>query len=148
MSQVFDARLRLAPCAFVVCCLTLAASTAAMAADDSARLTTMSEAELQTGMQSGVQAVLQHVPMRMEDQSVLVGAEYSPNTRTATYHYVQKRQVNPDQLRAQLRAKNCGAPNTRAMMSRGIRFEHLYTVGDDVFGVTISREQCGAAPTF
>jgi len=123
--------------------IAFAAPAIGFGADDSVRLASMSDTELQTGMQSGVQAVLQHVPMRMEDQSVLVGAEYSPETRTATYHYVRVARVDPELLRAHLTAKNCGTPNTRAMMARGIRFVHLYTVGDDVYGVTISGDACG-----
>lgn len=127
--------------------LGLGALAPAFGADDSVRLTNMSESELQTGMQSGVQAVLAHVPMQMEDRSVLVGAEYSSATRTATYHYVQATRLDPDVLRMRLMAKNCGTPNTRAMMKRGIRFQHLYSVGDDEFSVTVSDEHCPPSPT-
>ncbi|MDM0044357.1 hypothetical protein QTH91_07695 [Variovorax dokdonensis] len=122
--------------------LGLGALAPAFGGDDSLRLATMSETELQSGMQSGVQAVLQHVPMKMEDHSVLVGAEYSSATRTATYHYVQATRLDPEVLRLRLMAKNCSTPNTRAMMKRGIRFQHLYSVGDDEYSVTVSDEHC------
>lgn len=115
------------------------------AADDSQRLSTMSESELEAGMRSGVQVVLQRVPIQMEDQSILVGAEYEPRNRVATYHYVQPAAVDPQALRSSLLAKNCGTPNTRAMMSRGISFRHLYTAGDRLYDVTVSGNDCGSA---
>lgn len=125
--------------------LALACSTAAAsAADDSVRLATMSENELQAGMKSGVQMVMQRVPMQMDDQSVLVGAEYDPSRRVATYHYLQARQLDPSALRDRLTAKNCNSPNTRAMMSRGITFRHLYMVGDHQFDVTVREGDCAA----
>ncbi|HSV57861.1 MAG TPA: hypothetical protein VLJ19_03100 [Variovorax sp.] len=115
------------------------------AGDDSQRLSTMSESELEAGMRSGVQVVLQRVPIQMEDQSILVGAEYEPNTRVATYHYVQPRAVDPQALRIQLTAKNCATPNTRAMLSRGISFRHLYTAGKRLYDVTVTSNDCGNA---
>lgn len=117
----------------------------ALAADDSQRLQAMSESELEAGMMSGVQVVLQRVPLQMEDRSVLVGAEYEPSTRVATYHYVQAGSVDADALRNRLTAKNCSTPNTRAMMSRGIAFRHLYTVGPRQLGVTVKSSDCGAS---
>lgn len=116
----------------------------AWGADDSARLATMSEIELEAGMKSGVQVVMQRVPIQMEDQSVLVGAEYEPASRVATYHYLQAGQLDPAALRNRLTAKNCSTPNTRAMMSRGIAFRHLFTVGERQFDVTVRDSDCGA----
>ncbi|MGR4869740.1 hypothetical protein ACIPRI_12835 [Variovorax sp. LARHSF232] len=112
--------------------------------DDAMRLATMSESELDAGMQSGVQVVLQRVPLQMDDQSVLVGAEYEPSTRIATYHYVQPRSLDPGTLRSRLTAKNCSAPNTRAMLGRGISFRHLYTVGTRQLGVTVKDSDCAS----
>lgn len=112
------------------------------AGDDSQRLSTMSESELEAGMRSGVQVVLQRIPIQMEDQSILVGAEYEPNSRVATYHYVQPGGVDPQALRSRLTAKNCATPNTRAMMSRGISFRHLYTAGKRLLDVTVTSSDC------
>jgi hypothetical protein len=117
------------------------------AGDDSQRLSTMSESELEAGMRSGVQVVLQRVPIQMEDQSVLVGAEYEPKSRVATYHYVQPRAVDPQALRTRLTAKNCATPNTRAMMSRGISFRHLYTAGKRLLDVTVTSNDCQGTRT-
>jgi hypothetical protein len=114
----------------------------AHAADDSQRLSTMSESELEAGMKSGVQVVLQRVPIQMSDQSVLVGAEYEPQSRIATYHYVQTGGVDPATLRTRLTAKNCATPNTRAMMSRGVSFRHLYTTGNRLLDVTVTNSDC------
>ena len=130
---------RLAIGALLLCALPLA-----WAADDSQRLATMSESELEAGMKSGVQVVLQRVPIQMDDQSVLVGAEYEPATRVATYHYVQPVGLDPNDLRSRLTAKNCSTPNTRAMISRGIVFRHLYTVGMRQIDVTVKSSDCGA----
>ena len=113
-------------------------------ADDSARLSTMSESELEAGMKSGVQVVMQRVPIQMEDQSVLVGADYEPVSRVATYHYLQATRLDPAALRSRLTAKNCSTPNTRAMMGRGIAFRHLFTVGNRQFDVTVRDTDCGA----
>jgi len=117
---------------------------AAWAADDSARLSTMSETELDAGMKSGVQVVMQRVPIQMEDQSVLVGAEYEPASRVATYHYLQASRLDPATLRNRLTAKNCSTPNTRAMLGRGIAFRHLYTVGERQLDVTVRDSDCAA----
>lgn len=117
---------------------------AAWSADDSARLSTMSEKELDAGMKSGVQVVMQRVPIQMEDQSVLVGADYEPAHRVATYHYLQAGRLDPAALRSRLTAKNCSTPNTRAMLGRGITFRHLFTVGERQFDVTVRNSDCGA----
>ena len=121
----------------------LCAIPATWSADDSARLSTMSETELDAGMKSGVQVVMQRVPIQMEDQSVLVGADYEPARRIATYHYLQASRLDPDALRNRLTAKNCNTPNTRAMMGRGITFRHLFTVGERQFDVTVRDSDCG-----
>ena len=127
------------PAALVLSC----AAPAAWSADDSQRLSTMSEKELEAGMKSGVQVVMQRVPMQMEDQSVLIGADYEPATRVATYHYLQATRLDPAALRTRLTAKNCSTPNTRAMMSRGIAFRHLFTVGERQVDVTVRDSDCG-----
>lgn len=114
------------------------------AGDDSARLASMSESELEAGMKSGVQVVMQRVPIQMDDQSVLVGAEYEPASRIATYHYLQASRLDPASLRNRLTAKNCSTPNTRAMMGRGIAFRHLYTVGERQLDVTVRDSDCQA----
>ncbi|MBS0455046.1 MAG: hypothetical protein JSS14_27420 [Proteobacteria bacterium] len=114
----------------------------AWSADDSARLASMSESELDAGMKRGVQVVMQRVPIQMEDQSVLVGAEYEPASRVATYHYMQAGRLDPQSLRVRLTAKNCSTPNTRAMLDRGIIFRHLYTVGDRQLDVTVRDSDC------
>lgn len=129
---------------FSMLVLAIACALPAWAGDDSVRLATMSDSELQAGMKSGVQIVMQRVPMQMDDQSVLVGAEYDAARRLATYHYLQARQLDPDMLRNRLTAKNCNTPNTRAMMGRGITFRHLYTVGDNQFDVTVRDTDCAA----
>jgi len=120
----------------------LSALPIATAADDSQRLASMSDTELEAGMKSGVQVVMQRVPLQMEDQSVLVGAEYEPASRIATYHYLQATRLDPQTLRARLTEKNCSTPNTRAMMGRGIAFRHLYTVGERQFAVTVRDSDC------
>ena len=114
----------------------------AWGADDSARLSTMNETEVEAGMKSGVQVVMQRVPITMEDQSVLVGAEYEPASRVATYHYMQAARLDPAVLRTRLTAKNCSTPNTRAMLGRGITFRHLYTVGERQLDVTVRDSDC------
>ena len=118
--------------------------TVALGADDSMRLTAMSDTELEAGMKSGVQVVMQRVPIQMEDDSVLVGAEYEPASRIATYHYLQASRLDPAALRTRLTAKNCSTPNTRAMMGRGITFRHLYTVGERQLDVTVRDSDCSA----
>ena len=125
----------------LVCALPLARASD----DDAMRLATMSESELDAGMKNGVQVVLQRVPLQMDDQSVLVGAEYEPRTRVATYHYVQPRKLDPSALRSRLTAKNCSAPNTRAMLGRGISFRHLYSVGTRQFDVTVKSSDCAGS---
>ena len=114
----------------------------AWSADDSSRLASMSDSELEAGMKSGVQVVMQRVPIQMEDQSVLVGAEYEPASRVATYHYMQASRLDPGTLRMRLTAKNCSTPNTRAMLDRGITFRHLYTVGQRQLDVTVRDSDC------
>lgn len=118
--------------------------TLAFAGDDSARLSSMSDSELEAGMKSGVQVVMQRVPIQMEDQSVLVGAEYEPGSRIATYHYLQASRLDASALRNRLTAKNCSTPNTRAMLGRGITFRHLYTVGERQLDVTVRDRDCQA----
>ena len=129
------------PVALVLSC---ALPLAAWSADDSARLSSMSDSELEAGMKSGVQVVMQRVPIQMEDQSVLVGAEYEPATRVATYHYMQARRLDLMTLRTRLTARNCSTPNTRAMLGRGITFRHLYTVGERQLDVTVRDSDCAA----
>ncbi len=126
----------------VLALVLLCALPAASGADDSARLSTMSETELDAGMKSGVQVVMQRVPIQMEDQSVLVGADYDAASRVATYHYLQAGRLDPSALRSRLTAKNCGTPNTRAMLGRGIAFRHLFTVGEYQFDVTVHESDC------
>ncbi|HYP70335.1 MAG TPA: hypothetical protein VEP93_05580 [Variovorax sp.] len=118
-------------------------SPVAWSADDSERLSTMSDTELEAGMKSGVQVVMKRVPLQMEDQSVLVGADYEPVTRIATYHYLQATRLDPAALRTRLTTKNCTTPNTRAMMSRGITFRHLFTAGERQIDVTVRDSDCG-----
>jgi len=120
----------------------LVATPLAFAGDDSARLSSMSDSELEAGMKSGVQVVMQRVPIQMDDQSVLVGAEYEPSSRVATYHYMQASRLDPATLRNRLTAKNCSTPNTRAMLGRGIAFRHLYTVGERQLDVTVRDRDC------
>ena len=127
------------PVALVLCC----AWSICWGADDSARLSTMSETELEAGMKSGVQVVMQRVPIQMEDRSVLVGAVYEPASRVATYHYLQASWLDPAAVRHRLTAKNCSTPNTRAMMDRGITFRHLFTAGERQFDVTVRSSDCG-----
>ena len=122
----------------------LGAMSLGFAGDDSARLASMSDTELEAGMKSGVQVVMQRVPIQMDDQSVLVGAEYEPGSRIATYHYLQASRLDPAILRSRLTAKNCSTPNTRAMMGRGITFRHLYTVGERQLDVTVRDSDCEA----
>jgi len=133
--------LRHLPMALVLAC---AALPLAWAGDDADRLSTMSESELDAGMKSGVQVVMQRVPIQMEDQSVLVGAEYEASSRVATYHYLQASRLDPTALRSRLKAKNCSAPNTRAMLGRGITFRHLYTVGERQLDVTVRGSDCAS----
>lgn len=128
---------RLTPALGLICSL-----ATAWAADDSVRLATMSESELEAGMKSGVQVVMQRVPMQMDDQSMLVGAEYDAGSRVATYHYLQARRLDPSDLRNRLTAKNCSTPNTRAMLDRGITFRHLYTIGERQLDVTVRSRDC------
>ncbi|MFC5606366.1 hypothetical protein [Variovorax soli] len=135
------APLRHLPMALALSC----ALPLAWSADDSARLSSMSESELEAGMKSGVQVVMQRVPIQMEDQSVLVGAEYEPASRVATYHYMQARGLDPMALRTRLTAKNCTTPNTRAMLGRGIVFRHLYTVGQRQVDVTVRDRDCASS---
>ncbi|SFM63635.1 hypothetical protein [Variovorax sp. OV329] len=130
--------LRRLPAALVLLC----ALPLASAGDDSQRLASMSETELDAGMKSGVQVVMQRVPLQMEDQSVLVGAEYEPASRVATYHYMQATRLDPAALRNRVTAKNCATPNTRAMMGRGITFRHLYMVGERELNVTVRDSDC------
>ena len=134
------AALRRIPVALALLC----ALPFAGAADDSQRLASMSDTELEAGMKSGVQVVMQRVPLQMEDQSVLVGADYEPVSRIATYHYLQATRLDPQALRSRLTLKNCSTPNTRAMMGRGIAFRHLYTVGERQFDVTVRDSDCAA----
>lgn len=133
------ARLRHLPMALALSC----AVPLAWSADDSARLSSMSESELEAGMKSGVQVVMQRVPIQMEDQSVLVGADYEPAGRIATYHYLQAGRFDPAALRSRLTTKNCSTPNTRAMLGRGITFRHVFTVGARQFDVTVRDRDCG-----
>jgi len=106
------------------------------------RLATMSETEFEAGMKQGVQVVLQRVPIQMDDQSVLVGAEWEPAARVATYHYVQVRGFDPAALRSRITAKNCTTPNTRAILGRGITFRHLYTAGNRLLDFSVSQNDC------
>lgn len=134
------APLRRLPMALALACVL----PMAWGADDSARLSSMSDSELEAGMKSGVQVVMQRVPIQMEDQSVLVGAEYEPASRVATYHYMQASKLDPASLRTRLTAKNCSTPNTRAMLDRGIIFRHLYTVGERQLDVTVRDRDCAS----
>lgn len=134
------APLRHLPMALALSC----ALPLAWSADDSARLSSMSESELDAGMKSGVQVVMQRVPIQMDDQSVLVGAEYEPASRVATYHYMQAGRLDPAALRMRLTTKNCSTPNTRAMLGRGIIFRHLYTIGERQLDVTVRDRDCAS----
>ncbi|MDM0110642.1 hypothetical protein QTI66_00695 [Variovorax sp. J22R133] len=120
----------------------LAFCAQAIAADDSQRLKTMSDSELEAGMKAGVQVVLQRVPIQMENQTVLVGAEYEPNTRIATYHYVQAGTFDPAALRTRFTTKNCTTPNVRAILSRGITFRHQFTAGDRMVDFSVTNGDC------
>jgi len=112
------------------------------AADDSKRLTTMSDTELDAGMKAGVQVVLQRVPIQMENQTVLVGAEYEPSAKIATYHYIQAGTFDPSALRTRFTTKNCTTPNVRAILSRGITFRHQITAGDRLLDFSVKNDDC------
>ncbi|WP_213955299.1 MULTISPECIES: hypothetical protein [unclassified Variovorax] len=120
----------------------LALGAPATAADERSRLSTMSDTELEAGMKSGVQRVLQQVPIRMGDQATLIGAEYESRSRVATYHYIRPGGVDSSALRSRITAKNCNTPNVRALLARGVTFRHLYMVGDQQVDFSVTQRDC------
>ncbi|MEJ8856186.1 hypothetical protein WKW79_16520 [Variovorax robiniae] len=93
-------------------------------------------------MKSGVQRVLQQVPIRMEDQATLIGAEYESRSRVATYHYIRPAGADASALRSRITAKNCGTPNVRALLARGVTFRHLYMVGEQQVDFSVTQRDC------
>ena len=120
----------------------MALGVPAVAADDQARLSTLSDTELEAGMKSGVQSVLQQVPIRMEDQATLIGAEYESSSRVATYHYIRPGGADSSALQSRITAKNCGTPNVRALLARGVTFRHLFMVGEQLVDFSVTQRDC------
>jgi len=120
----------------------MAFGATAVAADEPARLAKLSDTELDAGMKSGVQRVLQQVPIRMEDQATLIGAEYESRSRVATYHYIRPSGVDASALRSRTTARNCSTPNVRALLGRGVTFRHMYMVGEQQIDFSVTQRDC------
>ncbi|MEJ8848659.1 hypothetical protein [Variovorax rhizosphaerae] len=86
--------------------------------------------------------MLQQVPIRTEDQATLIGAEYESRSRVATYHYIRPVGMDASALRSRITAKNCGTPNVRALLARGVTFRHLYMVREQQIDFSVTQRDC------